>query len=284
MVTTGAWVAILIASNLTPIAWRLLLHRDVPLWTLGVRIGILVGFAAFSNVSPTLRPLRLYLLALVAALLGDLAIDLITQHGSVAAWVKAVPWRGPVIVHSALKILPVAAMALTVVGLSRRDLFLVRGDLGAPGKIPFTNSTLPWTSLGIILILVFAVAIAVLLLPTLRTSTQLLGRVLPWLPIILLFALINSFTEEFTFRSVLLARLQPVVGGEQALWMTSVRFGLGHWFGNPSGPLGVAGATALGLMLGKSMLETGGIFWAFAIHFILDVVIFSLLIMTAARV
>ncbi len=202
-------------------------------------------------------PLRLYLLALVAALLGNLAIDAITQHSAVAAWIKAVPWRGPVIVHSGLKILPVAAMALTVTGLSRRDLFLVRGDLAAPGKIPFTNSTLPWTSLGVILILVFAVAVVALLVPALRTSPQLLGRVRPWLPVILLFSLINSFTEEFTFRTVLLARLQPAVGGEQALWMTSIRFGLGHWFGNPSGPLGVVGATALGLMLGKSMLETG---------------------------
>ncbi len=284
MVTAAAWVAILIASNLTTIVWRVLLHRDVPLWTLGVRIGILLGFAVFSSVSPTLRPLRLYLLALVAALLGDLAIDAITQHSAVAAWIKAVPWRGPVIVHSGLKILPVAAMALTVTALSRRDLFLVRGNLAAPGKIPFTNFNLPWTSLGIILILVFAVAVAVLLLPVLRTSTQLLGRVPPWLPVILLFSLINSFTEEFTFRAVLLARLQPAVGGEQALWMTSIRFGLGHWFGNPSGPVGVVGATALGLMLGKSMLETGGIFWAWAIHFTLDVVIFSLLIMTAARV
>ncbi len=60
MVTAAAWVAILITSNLTTIGWRLLLHRDVPLWTLGVRIRILLGFAVFSSVSPTLRPLRLY--------------------------------------------------------------------------------------------------------------------------------------------------------------------------------------------------------------------------------
>ncbi len=78
----------------------------------------------------------------MAALLGDLAIDAITQHSAVAAWIKAVPWHGPVIVHSGLKILPVAAMALTVTGLSRRDLFLVRGDLAAPGRFP--SQTLPF--------------------------------------------------------------------------------------------------------------------------------------------
>lgn len=83
------------------------------------------------------------------------------------------------------------------------------------------------------------------------------------------------------FRAVLLARLVPTLGPSQALWMTSVLFGLAHWFGHPSGPTGVGMAGFARLMRGKSMLETRGFVWAWIIHGFLDVVIFALLLMSS---
>lgn len=278
-----AWFAIVVASNLTTILWRLLLHREAPLWTLAARIGILIALLILALSLPDFRPLRGYMLALVAGAVGFLLKDLLIQYPPVAAWIKAAPWRDAVIVSSSLKLIPVAAMALTVMGMTRQSLFLTVGKLDAPSRLPLLNRTIPWTSLGIALTFIVGVPVVLYLIGILRPNFQMFQRAVTLMPLILIFAAINAFAEEFVFRSVLLARLVPAVGGEQALWMTSVRWGLGHWFGMPPGPLGAVGATLLGLFLGKSMLETGGFFWAWLIHFIQDVVIFTFLIIGTAK-
>ena len=47
----------------------------------------------------------------------------------------------------------------------------------------------------------------------------------------------------------------------------------------PYGIIGVVMATLLGWFLGRSVLETRGIFWAWGIHFLQDVAIFFFLAM-----
>lgn len=278
-----AWIAILVASNLTTILWRLLLHREAPVWTLAARIGILIALFVLAVSLPDFRPLRGYLLALAAGAVGFLLKDLLIQYPPVASWIKAAPWRDAVIVSSSLKLIPAAAMAFTVIDMTRQSLFLTVGKLDAPSRLPLLNRTVPWTFLGIALIFIVGVPVVLYLIGVLRPNVQLFQRAAAVMPLILIFAAVNAFAEEFVFRSVLLARLVPAVGAEQALWMTSVRWGLGHWFGTPPGPLGAAGATLFGLFLGKSMLETGGFLWAWLIHFVQDVVIFTLLVMASAR-
>jgi membrane protease YdiL (CAAX protease family) len=103
-------------------------------------------------------------------------------------------------------------------------------------------------------------------------------------PVILVGAAVNAFCEEFLFRNSLIAQVAPVTGKLGALWLTGLRFGIGHWYGNPSGPLGVAGATLLGFLLGKSMLDTRGSGWAWIIHLIGDVMIFALVATAAPAV
>ena len=76
-------------------------------------------------------------------------------------------------------------------------------------------------------------------------------------------------------RSVHLARLLPVLGKQQAILITSVMFGLLHYFGNPGSVPGVLMAAYLGYISAKSMVETGGIVWAFVLHFIGDVIIYA---------
>lgn len=55
--------------------------------------------------------------------------------------------------------------------------------------------------------------------------------------------------------------------------MSALVFGLPHYFGTPGGVVGSLMAGFLGWLLAKSIQETGGIFWAWLIHFIQDVVI-----------
>jgi membrane protease YdiL (CAAX protease family) len=95
-------------------------------------------------------------------------------------------------------------------------------------------------------------------------------------------AAINAFNEEFTLRAAPLSELYRIVGKQQALMITSVFFGLGHYYGIPNGVLGVLLSGFLGWFLGKSLLETKGFFWAWLIHFIPDVFIFTFLAIPAA--
>jgi membrane protease YdiL (CAAX protease family) len=80
---------------------------------------------------------------------------------------------------------------------------------------------------------------------------------------------------------VLIARIRTLLGPGQALLLTSALFGLGHWFGHPSGPSGVLMAGIAGWFWGKSMIETKGFFWAWVIHAIQDVVIVAFVVMAS---
>jgi hypothetical protein len=66
-----------------------------------------------------------------------------------------------------------------------------------------------------------------------------------------------------------------VLSNRQAILLTAAYFGIGHYYGVPYGIIGVLMAGILGWLLGKSMLETKGFFWAWFIHFLQDVMIFS---------
>jgi ABC-type antimicrobial peptide transport system permease subunit len=57
--------------------------------------------------------------------------------------------------------------------------------------------------------------------------------------------------------------------------ITTIFFGLGHFYGVPSGVLGVILSSFLGWFLGKSLFETKGFFWAWLCHFSSDIFIFT---------
>ncbi len=106
-------------------------------------------------------------------------------------------------------------------------------------------------------------------------------QALPLTPVVILIAVINAFNEEFTLRAAPISELFSVVGKKQALMITTLFFGLGHFYGVPSGLLGVLLASFLGWFLGKSMIETKGFFWAWFIHFLPDAFIFTFFAISA---
>lgn len=60
------------------------------------------------------------------------------------------------------------------------------------------------------------------------------------------------------------------------LLINAVFFGLSHYlYGSPPGIIGFLMTGFLAWLLGKSILETRGLFWAWFIHFVADVVIFA---------
>lgn len=59
-----AWIAMLLASSLAMIVWRLVLKHDPPLWTSLARMVAIGGLLAFAFSRANERPLAGYLLAM----------------------------------------------------------------------------------------------------------------------------------------------------------------------------------------------------------------------------
>jgi membrane protease YdiL (CAAX protease family) len=270
-----AWLAVLPASGASGILYRVLFTNDPSVWLAVIDVAVLALLVALAYVVTAWRPLRGYLLALVAFAAGSLIVDRIAPAVPPSGWVARI------FMNTFIQLIPCALLALSLIGsgLTRRDLFLAKGNMAAPSRMPRWLPSVGWAWFGPFLTLVLAGGLAVQLALTVHPDVRMYGRALQGLPLALGFAAVNAAQEEFRFRVVLLARLVPAVGTTHALLLTSLLFGLAHWFGHPSGPSGVLLAGFAGYMWGKSMVETRGWAWAWLIHGFQDVVIFAFLIM-----
>lgn len=99
------------------------------------------------------------------------------------------------------------------------------------------------------------------------------------IPVILLLALMNSFSEGLFFRSSIFASLDGIANKQVVIWVSALIFGSFHFHGAPGGIIGVVMSTILGWYLARSVYETKGILCAWFIHFCQDVVIFSTIVL-----
>jgi membrane protease YdiL (CAAX protease family) len=281
----AAWTAGLLAgSGLTVIVWREAFHLS------GLALPQLVGAAAAgllllgSYLAPSLRRLRLFSAVLLVQTAGFAAVELVAGVPAYATWALAVPAAVSFGVANSAKLVPAALVAvlLAASGKTRGELFLRIGNLRAPAEIPLpvTTSRTTWPRLGIIVIVLVGIYLVFHVAVTRHPSSAAVTTLLEYSPVVVVAAAVNTFCEEFLFRNSLIAPLVPAIGRPQALWLTSLRFGIGHFYGNPSGLIGVIGATFFGFVLGRSMIETGGSGWAWMIHFAEDIVIFALIALT----
>ena len=281
----AAWTAgLLAATSLPAIFWLEALHQN------GSPLPSLISVAASgllllgSYVTASLRGLRLFGAVLLVQAVGFAAISLVGGLPAYRAWSLGVPAAISFGVANSAKLVPVAlaALLLAASGRTRSELYLRIGDLRAPAGIPLpvTTRTTTWPRLGIIVIVLVGAYLVAHLAVTRRPSSAAVATLLGYFPLVVVAAAVNTFCEEFLFRNSLIPTLLPALGKPQSLWLTSLRFGIGHFYGNPSGLLGVAGATIFGFLLARSMMETGGSGWAWTIHFAEDVVIFALIALT----
>jgi membrane protease YdiL (CAAX protease family) len=266
------WLTLLPASSAGLIVCRVVLHQEPPPWLDVANLAVLLLLIAIASTGAAWRPLRGYFLALLAFAAGGMIADHIAATlvlGRVAR----------MFANTSLELIACALLALTLVGsgLTRRDVFLAKGDMAAPARLPW--GTTSWRRFGPVLTLAFAGGLAIQLTLTLHPDMHMLGRALVALPLAIAFSVVNAVQEEFRFRAVFLARLLPAVGMTHALFVSSLLFGLEHWYGHPGGPSGVVLAGFAGYMWARSMVETRGSAWAWLIHGFQDVVIFSFLIM-----
>jgi len=289
-----AWGAILIVS--TPqIIYRLFVRGvpgepSNPVWLAWVEVVVLTVFWVVTWVWPTVKPLRGFILALLAYCVGAFfIIPFIGESAAWSNWMQQASW-GVALVAGRLEVhlVLVTLMALTLIGsgIGRRELFLVRGNPSAPGQptrlLPgILKEPKPWNRVVREWIPFYVIILVIIVGIQVRPNVSQISQALIFLPAIIIAAVINAFAEEFEFRSMMLARLEPVLGSRQAILMSAGLFGLLHYFGAPGGPFGVLLAGYLGWIAAKSMIETRGFVWAFLIHFIGDFIIYSFWAMSA---
>ena len=287
-----AWTAMLLTSSLAVIVWREIGPSEPYWWPWVHTVGLLL-ILVLTCLRTTLKPLRGFILILLTIYLLGFGggwqwglIPYVRANSTWIAWESQTPWAVSAIATHLLRLTPALTILtfLLLMGRKRPDLFLVKGKIDAPvepSKLLGMKKPEPWTRTGTIFAVVFSTVTLVFLALSYRPSLNAIVQTLPLVPVALLIAAINAFNEEFTLRAAPLSELWHIVGKKQALMITAVFFGLGHYYGIPNGVLGVLLSSFLGWFLGKSLLETKGFFWAWLIHFLPDVFIFTFLAMPA---
>lgn len=132
-----------------------------------------------------------------------------------------------------------------------------------------------WKIIGLTIGSIITVVTGIVVYFQVASKNGMIFRLFPEVPLILLFALMNAFTEEVIFR----LSYTTIVANEKrspqiSEFLSALVFGGVHYFGiAPSGIPGTLMAAFIGWFLAKSINETKGFFWAWTIHFVQDVVI-----------
>ena len=160
--------------------------------------------------------------------------------------------------------------------------FLSKGQLNViPEKEKWLglNGKSSWKSNGLQLLFFISIATGIFMFMALKYTNSLGNFQLSFIPLIVLFSFTNALTEELIFRFGIVGGLFNDYSKLTIMILSALLFGLPHYFGWPSGIIGVIMSGALGYMLCKITIETKGLSMAWTIHFVQDLIIFSALFM-----
>ncbi len=183
-----------------------------------------------------------------------------------------------------------AIILVTVLRVTKKQTFqryFSKGDISAEilpepliGLKPKPNEN--WLHIGRnFAIIISGVTAIVIYFQFIENSVVTAERILSTLPFIIVFALTNSFVEESITRLGVVVVLKDILNDKSICLMSALIFGTVHFWGIPGGFVGLLFAGFLGWFLAKSIVETQGIFWAWFIHFLQDMIIFSALLILA---
>ena len=276
-----AWLVMLLVSDLPDILIKSM-DGTIPGWLLWAKTGFLATFFLLTLAWRAIRALWQYAVIFLLLFLALSVTNLIRHTDWFQCrfnYVGVSFFKG----YAAIFVLDilVALFVLTALWLIKRDrsaFFFVKGQVNAPIE-PIRwlgiKAGESWKTFGWIFAAVAALVVAIPTVLGIAPSGETLRRALPLLPVALLLAAVNAFTEEAYYRCSLLSTLQGSIGEFHTLLLTAVYFGVGHWlYGSPPGLPGFVMVGFLAWLLGKAMLETKGFLWPLFIHFVPDAVIF----------
>ncbi len=277
-----AWTIVLLGSLLPDILFYQFTGA-VPAWVNWAKIVVFAALFLVSFAFTALRPLRAFIAVLVTLYAGSLILNNLDFN---IPFLQALFGNGTFIRSLQPQQFNKLAFSLLMIGVLLalgyrwKSMFLVPGNLKAPiTPVKWLGFPKPssWVSFGGQYSVYLALGVGAVIWLTSGTTLAQAGRAVAVLPAILVMALLNSFNEELVYRSAVLATLEGPVGRKQAWLMAALFFGIPHFFGVPSGWVGILLATFMGWILSKAMLETRGFAWSWWIHFLQDVVIFFFL-------
>lgn len=141
------------------------------------------------------------------------------------------------------------------------------------------NGKSSWIVNGLQLLLFVSIATGTFMFLAVKYTNSIDNFQWSFIPLVLLFSLTNSLTEEIVFRFGIVGGLFSHYPKLTILIMSAILFGLPHYFGNPSGLIGILMSGMLGYILCKATIETKGLSIAWTIHFVQDIIIFTALMM-----
>jgi membrane protease YdiL (CAAX protease family) len=185
-------------------------------------------------------------------------------------------------VHSFVKyqlitLLGAAIFFSTALVLGDNKSIFTLGDLSAPAN------NLIDASYGAFALIALLVTTFVVYLQVLRGKKIDKALIFKSLLTALPLSAMNALTEELIFRGTLIQVLSGAATPLTLSLLSGLLFGIPHYFGNPGKIPGVIMAGFLGLIAAQSIFDTSGIGWAWAIHFVQDVPIITMLLLTGAK-
>lgn len=161
-------------------------------------------------------------------------------------------------------------------------LFLKKGNLDAIATKEQwlgINGKSTWKTNALQLMFVISFATGFFMFAAVKYTNSLENFKWDFVPLILLFSLTNSLSEELIFRFGIVGGLLNDYPKILILLLSALSFGIPHYLGWPSGFIGVIMSSLLGYILCKSTIETYGLAIAWSIHFLQDVIIFTAILM-----
>lgn len=255
----------------------------VPSWLSFVQLILLIGACVVCLLVEALKRLFKFAVILVAIKLGkmgEIYLASTASWNSIFAGDSFVDHFGSSILLKLIMVIPVIVVLLLLVK-SREAAYLTKGDLSVKaskiGFLGIKGDRYRWGKLSLISGLLIGTGTLLLTLVTVTgfSVPEGLGQLVRFLPVILLLALVNSFCEGVVYRSSILGTMKGVLPKHFVLLVAAIFFGIAHYYGAPSGVIGVVMSGVLGWYMCRAMYETRGFAAAWFIHFIQDVVIFS---------
>jgi len=225
------------------------------------------------------KTLRTAVLATITAICGTAALyglsQLVGQHQKHEVWLY--------FLYEGLALCLTGLAVVTMWFITGRKLhFLRRGNMNAHATaIPLLRVTPQnrWRSIGVN----FTIAIALLSgaylvftewaqLPQVRFEAWVFALIAA-IPL----AALNSLNEEVITRWTISVGFSGDVA-KYSPWVSAIIFGTLHFFGTPGGIIAALISGFLAWIAARSIRDTKGIGWAWTMHFVQDIVIFTLTI------
>lgn len=271
-----AWFTTVVGAGIPAILW-LEVAGTPPEWLVPAQVATVAVAAVLGLLVRRWMPIRRYLVVLAVLMpIVHPAIRpvILRVEGFGGLGGAAGSIAGDLVVEAGLALVAIGVLAL--VGVPPRSARLLPGRLDAPARRLWwvVDEGASWVWAGTWSALAIAAGTVAFLVAAAGAVPEV-AAVVDVLPIVLVLAAVNALNEEVAFRSAPLATLTATVGTGHAMALNAALFGIVHYTGIPYGLPGVAMAAVFALWVSKAMLETDGIGWPWAIHFVQDVCILT---------